>query len=104
MQRRYGPTFRQALRDALVGLDAEDRNLLRLYYLEGLNIGSIAVVFHVSRATIGRRVLAVRQRLMEDMRRLLRGRLKATPTELESLMRVVRSDLAVSISVVLREP
>jgi RNA polymerase sigma-70 factor (ECF subfamily) len=104
MQRRYGDTFRAALREALAGLNPEDRTLLRLHYLEGLNIGSIAVVFRVSRATIGRRVLALRQRIMEDVKSTLRRRLKATSTELESLLRAVRSDLAMSLSVVLREP
>jgi RNA polymerase sigma-70 factor (ECF subfamily) len=103
MQRRYGDVFRSALRDALGGLSPEERSLLRLHYLEGLNIGSIAVVFHVSRATIGRRVLVLRQRILEDVKRLLRNRLNATSTELESLIRVVRSDLAMSLSVVLRD-
>jgi DNA-directed RNA polymerase specialized sigma24 family protein len=45
---------------AIAALDAEERTLLRLHYLDGLNIERIAVVFNVSRATIGRRVIAVR--------------------------------------------
>jgi RNA polymerase sigma-70 factor (ECF subfamily) len=104
VQRRYGDVFRAALREALAGLSPEDRSLLRLHYLESLNIGNIAVVFHVSRATIGRRVLALRQRLMEEVKGSLRRRLNTTSTELESLLRAVRSDLAMSLSVVLREP
>ncbi len=103
IQRRYGPEFRTAFRDAIARLGAEDRTLLRLHYLEGLNIGSIATVFHVGRATIGRRVLALRKRLIADVNQLLRERLNATSTELESLLRVVRSDLDVSLSAVLRE-
>ena len=103
IQRRYGGAFRTALRDALAGLDAEERSLLRLHYLDGLNIERIGVVFQVSRATIGRRMIAVRERIIEDTYRLLRERLKITPGELESLLRVVRSDLAISLSGVLAE-
>jgi RNA polymerase sigma-70 factor (ECF subfamily) len=104
MQRRYGAAFRTALRDALAGLTPEDRTLLRLHYLEGLNIGSIGAVFHQSRATIGRRVLALRHRILEDVKDLLRQRLNATSTELESLLRMVRSELETSLSAVLRQP
>jgi RNA polymerase sigma-70 factor (ECF subfamily) len=103
IQRRYGEAFREALRDALVGLDVEDRNLLRLHYLDGLNIARIGVVFQVSRATIGRRLVEVRERIVREAYRLLESRLKATPEELASLLRVVRSDLVVSLSVILRE-
>jgi hypothetical protein len=41
---------------------------------------------------------------MEETQRLLAERLKATPQELESLLRVVRSDLAMSLSVILSQP
>ncbi len=101
IQRRYGETYRVALRDALQTLDAEDRSLLRLHYLDGLNIGKIALVFHVSRATIGRRVIEVREKIVTEAWRLLRERIHATPEELESILRVVRSDLDLSLSVIL---
>ena len=103
IQRRYGPEFRAAIRDALAGLDPEDRGILRLYYLDGLNIARIGAVFKMSRATVGRRMITIRERMVEDCHRLLRERLHATPEELESLLRLVRSDLALSVSAVLRE-
>jgi RNA polymerase sigma-70 factor (ECF subfamily) len=104
IQRRYADAFRAALRDALGSLTAEERSLLRFQYMDGLNIDRIAVIFQVSRATIGRRMIAVRGKVMDEMHRLLRARLRATPQELESLLRVVRSDLAMSLSVILRDP
>jgi RNA polymerase sigma-70 factor (ECF subfamily) len=104
IRRRYGDTFRSALRDALEGLAPEDRSLLRLYYLDGLNIEKLAGVFRTSRATVGRRLVAVRERLLMDTQRLLRDRLHATPNELASLLRLVRDDLGVSLSRILREP
>jgi RNA polymerase sigma-70 factor (ECF subfamily) len=104
IRRRYGDTFRTALRDAIAGLDMDDRNLIRLHYIDGLNIERIAVVFRVSRATIGRRMIAVRERILAETNRLLRERLNATPSELDSLLRVVRSQLGMSLSDALREP
>jgi RNA polymerase sigma-70 factor (ECF subfamily) len=101
---RYGESFRAALRTALLRLDAEDRSVLRLHYLDELNIERIAAVLRVSRATVGRRIVALRRRILRAAREVLRAELKVTAAELESLLRVVRSDLAVSLSQILQEP
>jgi RNA polymerase sigma-70 factor (ECF subfamily) len=103
IQERYGEAFRIALRDAIAGLATEDRNLVRLHYLEGLNIDKIGALFHVARATVGRRVIAVRERILHETHRLIRDRLNATPTEVDSLLRLVRSRLEVSLTDVLRD-
>jgi RNA polymerase sigma-70 factor, ECF subfamily len=103
IRRRYRDDFRNALRDALQALRPEDRSVLRLFYQEGLNLERIAAVLHVSRATIGRRMITLRERLVKDTHRLLRTRLRATSAELESLLRCLRSDLAMSLSVLFRE-
>jgi RNA polymerase sigma-70 factor (ECF subfamily) len=101
---RYGDAFRSALRDALSELDPEDRGVLRLFYIDGLNIERIGALMRVSRATIGRRMIALRERVLRGTRGLLQARLHVTPNELESLLRCVRSDLAMSLSVLLRDP
>ncbi len=103
IQRRYGEAFRAAIRDAITLLEKQDRTLLRLHYLDGLNIDRIAIVFQVSRATIGRRMIAVRERVQEEPYRLLPERLKVNKEELASLLRLVRSGLELSLSVVLRD-
>jgi RNA polymerase sigma-70 factor (ECF subfamily) len=103
IQRRYGEMFRAALSDVLAGLDAEERSLLRFHYLDGLNIDRIAIVFHVSRATVGRRLVATRERIARGVHELLRERLSATPQELDSLFRVVRSQIELSLSGLLAE-
>ncbi|HTQ42858.1 MAG TPA: sigma-70 family RNA polymerase sigma factor [Polyangiaceae bacterium] len=99
---RYSREFQVALRAALDALDAEERTLLRLFYLDGLNIDRIGVVFGVSRATVGRRMISVRERILDEMHRLLRLKLGASQEELASLLRAVRSELAMSLSVVLQ--
>ena len=95
---------RTALQDALAGLQCEERTVLRLFYLDGLNMERIAALLRVSRATIGRRMIALRSQIVKDTHRLLCERLGATPNELKSLLRYVKSDLAMSLSALLREP
>ena len=102
IRERYRAEFNQALRDALAALSPEQRSLLRLHYVDGLNIGKIATVFGVSRATIGRRVLELRESIFADVVDALHARLGATPEELDSLLRVVRSGLAISLSSILK--
>lgn len=101
IRKRYAGHFEEAARLAIASLGADERTLLRLYYLDHLNIDRIAVVFGVSRATIGRRMIDVRERVVETVHRLLRKELGASAEEVASLLRVVRSDLAMSLSVVL---
>jgi RNA polymerase sigma-70 factor (ECF subfamily) len=103
IKRRYGDAFQAALRDAFASLDEEQRNVLRLYFTDGLNLDAIARVLGISRATVGRRMIAGRAQVLEETLRLLGERLPATPTELQSLLGIVRSKLDVSLGALVRE-
>jgi RNA polymerase sigma-70 factor (ECF subfamily) len=103
IKRRYGQAFQTALRDAFASLGEEERNVLRLYFTDGLNLDAIARVLGISRATVGRRMIAGRARVLEETLRLLGERLPATPTELESLLGIVRSKLDVSLGALVGE-
>jgi RNA polymerase sigma-70 factor, ECF subfamily len=97
LQRKYGAQFETALREAFGQLDAEERTALKLSYAEGLNLEGVARALGLSRATAGRRVLSGREKLREATLALLQVRLQATPTELASLLQVVRSKLELSL-------
>ena len=97
IQRRYGDEFRTALRDAFAALTEEERNVLRLYFNDGLNLDGIARVLGLSRATVGRRMISGRERVLAETLRLLGERIDASPTELLSILGVVRSKLDVSL-------
>src|SRR5207237_2877480 len=71
IRQRHLPQFRQAFRSALGSLDTRERNLLRFYLVDGLNIGRIGEIFGKSRATIGRMVIDCRQKLLAETRRHL---------------------------------
>jgi len=99
---RHSNDFESALRDAFAALDERERNLLRLHFLDGLGIDGLAPVFGVHRATVARWLAAARARLQEAVLALLRDRLDVDARELESLARVVRSDLEISLQSLFR--
>ena len=97
LRRQYQGAFDAAFRDALRALDPEESLMLRLHFAEGMNLDAMAAALGASRATIGRRVLSARRRVKDEMLALLRVRLEASETEIESLLDVVRSKLDVSL-------
>jgi len=104
LQNRHGAAVSVALRDAFIALPAPRRALLRLHFLDGLNLERLGVVFNVSRATAGRMMLSAREQVLQDTLALLRQRLRLGPAELESLLGALRSKLDLSLQTLLREP
>jgi len=101
---RHGPDVSQALREAFEALEGRDRALLRMHFLDGLNLERLGLVFQVSRATAGRMMFTARTRLLEQTLALLRERLGVGSSELASLLGDLRSRLDVSLHALLREP
>lgn len=101
IQRKYGSMFNDALRSAFDALSADQRTVLRLHFVDGLNLADIGRVLGASRATIGRRVLEARNHLYDRTATTLRARLGVSDKELESLLAVVRSKLDISLQSVL---
>lgn len=97
LKSRYRPEFEAALRAALAALSDRSRTLLRLHHIEGLSIDKIGAHYGVHRATAARWVAAARGELIEATRRRASERLGFSGTEMVSLMRVVASQLDVSL-------
>jgi RNA polymerase sigma-70 factor (ECF subfamily) len=98
VKRRYQRSFNVAVRDAIETLPSEQRDLLRKHFLQGATFEALAQERGVSRATIVRRMVAARQAVLEETERLLHQRLALAGGELESLFRLVRSQIDVSLS------
>jgi RNA polymerase sigma-70 factor (ECF subfamily) len=94
----------QALRDTFSTLSPRDRSLLRLHFLDGLNVDRLGLVFGVHRATAARWLAAAREQLTAGALARLRERLAVSEAELASLMGLLRSRLTVSLRGLLREP
>jgi len=77
--------------------------VLRLHLLDGLNIDRIGQLHDVHRATAARWLASAREALAKDTQRILQARLQVSRSEFESLLRLVRSDLDVSLCRILAE-
>lgn len=98
LKRRYRDAFNAALREAISTLDVEQRNLLRLHYLEGLSLEEMASFFGVHRATVARRMAEARTAVSDGMAERLRALLGVGESEFQSLLKLLGSQLEVSIS------
>lgn len=98
LKQHYREQFRAAFVAALAGLDAKERALLRLNAIEGLSATDIARMYNVHRAT-GKRWLAdARDNLVAATQRLLVAQLGDRAVGLASVVRLIRSDLDVSLA------
>ncbi len=90
----YRAEFKKAFADALGSLELEARTYLRQYYLDGLGLVQLAKLYGSSAPTVSRRLAAARAELLKATRERLSDRLKVTPVELESILRLIESRLS----------
>ncbi|MCA9623291.1 MAG: hypothetical protein KC731_29930 [Myxococcales bacterium] len=100
----YTDQFRSAFSRAAQSLDPEQRNVLRAYYGGGASIDVIAAGRGVHRATAARRVGKAREQLLSETRRLLIAELDLSRSDLESVMRLIQSQLHLTLSRVFADP
>lgn len=94
---RYAPDFKVVLESALSKLDARQVTLLKLSFIEQLAPSAIGVMYGVSGRTVQRWLVDLRETLRERTREGLRARLTLSPSELDSLLGLVDSQLQVSL-------
>lgn len=103
MKELYKAEFREAFTGALAALTARERTLLRYHVIDGLTVDRVGVIYRVHRATAARWIAAARERLVDETRRELTRRLAVAAPEQESILRLIRSDLDLSIRSFLNE-
>ncbi|MCA9646396.1 MAG: hypothetical protein KC492_37175, partial [Myxococcales bacterium] len=103
LREKYAIDFRLAFTEALGALDKQQRTVLSLYLADGLNIASIGALYSVHRATVARWIAETREHLFSDTRRRLHERLNISETEFQSIVRLVQSQLDVSVRRLLQE-
>jgi RNA polymerase sigma-70 factor (ECF subfamily) len=101
MRARYRDAFRAAFAVAFAGLPLQQRNALRLHYLDGMNLAQIGRLNRVHESTVSRWLQSARDELFAGIRAALTERLKLDDGELESLMRVAGSRLEISLHALL---
>ncbi len=97
IRERHQEDFRVAFRAALARLEARERNLLRLHHVHGLSMDAVSATYQAPRSTVARWIARAREQLLALTREELTRRLGLSPDELDSLLRLVRSQLDVSL-------
>jgi RNA polymerase sigma-70 factor (ECF subfamily) len=97
LKRLYRGEFKRAFEAAVAALDDRDRLVLRQHALDGLSIDELAKLHGVHRATTARWVEAAREAVLAGTQRDLTTRLQLSRTELASVIRMIRSNLDVSL-------
>ena len=97
MKRTYADQFKAAFGEALAALGAREQTLLRYHHVDGLNIDEIGAIYRVHRVTAFRWLEKAKEQLVKATLDTLRSRLKLTPTELDSVLRMIRSQVHLSL-------
>jgi RNA polymerase sigma-70 factor (ECF subfamily) len=98
----YREPVSRAFVQACEQLDPEDRTLLRLHYVDGVTTAKLATMFGISRATLIRRLAASRQSLVEGVKASLKVGSGVADQDFESVLRLVKSQIDLRLSVVLK--
>ncbi|MDQ3301470.1 MAG: sigma-70 family RNA polymerase sigma factor, partial [Myxococcota bacterium] len=97
MKRTYSNEFKAAFSEALKLLGAREQTLLRYHHVDGLNIDEIGAIYRVHRVTAFRWLEKAKEQLVRSTLEILRGRLKLPADELDSVLRMIRSQIHLSL-------
>ncbi len=97
LKHRLAVPFAECFQEVLATLSADERNVLRLHYLDGLTIEEVGKAYRVSRATAARWLASARQTILERTRAALGYKLGESAPRGESLLAFVGSQLDMSL-------
>jgi RNA polymerase sigma-70 factor, ECF subfamily len=97
LKSEYRSEFKTAFQAALTSLEPRQRTILRYHLIDGLNIDAIGAVYGVHRATVARWIDRIRSDLLERTRERLMAQIQVNRAEFESIMRLIQSQLDVSM-------
>ncbi len=103
LRARYGAEFKVAFEAALGSLEPRQRNLLRHQLLDQLGIDAIGSLYGVHRATAARWLARAREDLFDRTVAELSQRLSLPAPEIDSVIRLIGSQLDASVTRLLRD-
>lgn len=96
-KQRYRAELRAAIEDGAKRLSDEERTALREHYVDGLSIDEVASRHGVHRATAARRIARARDAMSRFVQAVLVERHGLSGLDLGSIMRLVRSQLSITM-------
>jgi RNA polymerase sigma-70 factor, ECF subfamily len=94
----YRDRLQRALEAALQRLEPRKRTILRLSAVDNLNVDAIGAIYGVHRATVARWLVAIRSEIFQSLRGDLGIHRPASPSEVRSLIELLRDEIHVSAS------
>jgi RNA polymerase sigma-70 factor, ECF subfamily len=101
---RYRDQVRESFAAAFAELSERERNVLRQYHIDGLTIDQLGALYQVNRATTARWVAGARLAVVTKTRNRLIQRFGLDVAEVDSIIRLVRSQLDVSVREIALNP
>jgi RNA polymerase sigma-70 factor, ECF subfamily len=97
LKTRYRQAFSEAFHAAFTGLTRRERTMLRCHYVDRMTMQQIADMQSVHRITVQRWMDRARSTLAAQTRRHLVAKLRLSEGELDSIMRLIGSQLDASL-------
>ena len=97
LKNQHRAEFKQAFQAAVAELPARDRAVLRAMIVDDRSVAEIAAVYGIHRATASRWVVEIRHALLRGTRARLRERLSLDEPSLDSAIRLIDSNLDLSL-------
>ena len=97
LKSQHGADFKRAFQAAVAALPARDRAVLRAMIVDDRSINEIAAVYGIHRVTASRWVSEIRHALLKGTRKELRTQLSLDDSHLDSAMRMIDSNLDLSL-------
>jgi len=97
-RRKYHAEFKQAFEAAVASLDVRERNCLRHYFVDGLTTEEIGTLYGVHKSTAHRWVEAARDLVTKRTRNNFQELAQLPAVELDSILRLLRSQLDLSLT------
>ena len=104
MKHRHGADFQRAIEDSLPALSDRSKEILRLYYVGGLNIEAIAAQQGVHRATVARWLNGIRAVVLANLRRGWPTTVRPTSSAFQTLVTAMRDEVELDVTALLAIP
>jgi RNA polymerase sigma-70 factor len=98
---RYRDHFQRAIEGAISGLEPRAKLVYRMYLVEGLSLERIGKAYRVHQSTVSRWLSSARDSVISEAKRTLRAELNLSPSEFDSLVRLLVSQLDLNLSQIL---
>lgn len=95
--RRHAPELRAALATAIAELPTRSRVALHQHFLDGLSADAIGRIYGVHRITAYRWIAQAKRAVLDRVRAELQDRIAGSPSEIDSLLRGVRSSFSITV-------